>query len=206
MPKTFAAKLPAILILILLIGLPIMLSAQDDPSVEIDWDHYFPYDIYARGDQTIFINLGVIFPTLFFINNEVNNDGWRFMGGTGSLIFNRYLFPRLFIGGELSVMFLPIRDRNTAFIFPVGLRIGTQFFAGQFEFPIAASAGVSWRSYLGERNFNMYLKGSVSALYRATTQWAFGATTSWYFFPEWTSVATVYGNFLDITLTARYHF
>ena len=196
------------LILTLLLILTVQLAAQDSPDVETEWDEY-PYDYYARGDQTFFVNLGVAFPILFVMDGVVNNSGWKTVGGGGTLIFNYYLLPRLYIGGEVGVMFIGAQNDTTAFLIPLGARVGTQFIAGRFEFPIAFTVGVSWRRFQTRGHFGFMLKGSASALFRATAQWAFGLTTSWYFMPEWTrdtGSKNVYGNFLDVTLTARYHF
>ena len=196
-----------VLILILIMGFPILLAAQDEPDVEPEWEEY-SYDFYARGDQVFIVSLGVAFPTVFVIDGNINNSGWKVVGGAGTLIFNYYLSPKFYLGAELSGMFVPTIGGNTAFIIPLGIRAGTQFTAGRFEFPLAGIFGVSLHTFLGEGYFGIFLKASASALFKATTQWAFGITTSWYFMPEWTgdSKTNVYGNFLDLMLTARYHF
>jgi len=195
-------------ILILLFFISALLTAQEDPSFEVDWDD-FSYDIFARGDQTFLINLGMVFPVLFIRDGSNNTEGWRTVGGTGSLIFNYYLSPRLFVGAEAAIMFVSSIGGSTVFMVPVGARIGTQFIVGRFEFPIAATVGVAWQNFLGHGHFGLNFKASGTALFRATNQWAFGLTTSWYFMPQWIRGAShqnVLGNFLDLTLTARYHF
>ena len=194
----------AALIFILLSALTVQLAAQD---VETDWDD-FTYDIYARGDQSFLVNLGVMFPTLFVNDGKINNSGWNPVGGSGSLMFNYYLHPYFFIGGEVGIMFANSIAGNTVFLIPLGIRLGTQFIVWRFEFPIALSFGASWHNFLNEGYFGIYGKMSLSALFRATPQWAFGLTSSWYFMPEWTgdSKKDVMGNFVDLTLSARYHF
>ena len=206
MSRAFAMKLSfGALIFILLMGMPIILAAQDDPDIEIDWDT-FSYDYYSRGDQALFINFGLIFPVLFIQDGSVNNDGFKIFGGAGSLVFNYYLGPKLYVGGEIGATFIPTVGENTLFIFPIGLRVGTQFNVQKFEFPIAATFGFSLRNFVGNGNLDIFFKGSGSVLYRATTQWAFGMTTCWYLLPEWTNNAVILGNLLDFTFTARYHF
>jgi len=203
-----AAKLTAgTLFFILMFCFQTLLQAQDDPSIETDWDNY-SYDIYARGDQTFLISFGVIFPTIFINQGIINNDGWKTLGGTGTLIFNYYLNPKLFIGGEVSGIFIPTIGDGTVFIVPFGARVGTQFIFDRFEFPISATVGGALQSFLNHRYFGLNVKVSGSALFRATNQWAFGLTTGWSFLPQWTGnkYENVLGNFLDINLTARYHF
>jgi hypothetical protein len=195
-------------ILILLLGFSALIAAQEDPSIETDWDD-FSYDIFARGDQTFLVNFGLVFPTVFINQGEnIGTAGWNTVGGTGSLIFNYYLTSYLFVGAEAAVMFISTVGKSTVFMIPIGARIGTQFIYDRFEFPIAATIGVVWQNFLTFSHFGLNFKLSGSALYRATNQWAFGLTTCWYFMPQWTGTPAqnVMGNFMDITLTARYHF
>jgi hypothetical protein len=195
-------------ILILLLGLPVLLTAQDGPDIEVDWDDY-RYDLYSQGDQVLMISVGVIFPTLFINNgNLINHKIEPPVGGVGSLAFHYFLRSRLFIGGEVGGFFCSTLAGNTLYIIPLGFRVGTLFLAGRFEFPLIGTIGVSWHNYLDFGYFGLYFKAGGSVFFRATNHWAFGLTSSWYLFPEWTDNAKfdVYGNFLDLTLSARYHF
>ena len=223
------------ILIILLMWIPILLSAQDEPSEEIDWENY-KYDVYAPGDQSLTISLGVVFPVLFVNNGNIIEKktvekpdggtvsylaGYFVVGGTGSFAYNYYLTPHLYVGGEVGGMFVPTIAEHTLFTIYLGGRVGTQFIAWRFEFPISASLGMTWHTYLDNGHYSMYLKGSVGAFFRATPSWAFGLTTNWFFFPEWTYENTgtpdnvknvrtphkdVYGNFIDLTISARYQF
>jgi len=195
------------IIILLLIFLPVQLFAQSDPDEETDWENY-QYDYYAPGDQTFQISLGVAVPTVYLDYQRkpmVNNAP---VGGVGSLIFNYYIKPKLYVGGELSGMFVPTKGGNTMFVIPLGPRIGTQFIVGRFEFPIAASIGMAWQTFLSHRYFGMYMKGGGGALVRAKNNWAFGLSTNLYWFPQWTKEKEKNADalFLDITFSARYHF
>jgi len=198
------------LLFLLLLGFPALLCAQnnDDPQVETDWDDY-KYELFARGDQTFIISLGLVFP-LFAFNNEgtIPQGIDPPVGGTGSLGFNYYLNSKLYIGGEIAGMFLSTIGGSTLYMIPLGFKIGTQLVLGRFEFPVSAVLGVTWHTYLDLGYFGFYAKASVCALFRATKDWAFGITSSYYFFPEWTGnpKEDAYGNFLDLNLTARYQY
>ena len=197
-----------ILILILFAGLPLLLAAQEDNEPEIDWEN-IPYDLFARGDRTLLISLGVAFPTVFLSNGKtIEHQIDPPVGGTGSLAINYFIMPKLTVGGELGGMFLPTLAGNTLYMIYLGGRVGTQFVAGRFEFPVGISAGMAWQTYLDLGYFGVYLRATGSAFFRATVNWAFGLTSSWFMFPEWTSDTkkNVYGNFVDFTLSARYHF
>ena len=198
---------------VLFIGITSLIYAQnqnEEPSEDIDWDN-IQYDAYASGDQALTISLGVVFPALFVYDGVVHPKSNNFdppVGGTGSFTFNYYLFPYLFVGGEIGGMFLPTLAKNTMYVIYLGGRVGTQFIAWRFEFPISASFGMSWQTYLDEGHYTMYLRGSVAAFFRATPSWAFGLTSSWFFIPQWTGNRATdgYGNFVDLTLSAKYQF
>ena len=198
-----------IIIILLFLSLPAFVFAQaDDPSGETDWDSY-QVELYSPGDQTFMISLGVMFPLAFINNGEVvNNNIEPPIGGTGSLIYNYFLTSKFFIGGEISGMFLPTIREYTLYVIPLGFRFGTQFIAGRFEFPIAASVGMAWHTYIDKGYYGLYLKGGGSAFFRATAGWAFGISTYYYWLPQWTDNKSenVDGHFLDLTLSARYHF
>ena len=197
------------IILLLLICFPVLLAAQEDDD---GWDFYD--DGFSRGDQTFIITLGTVFPTIF--RNQGNTIPHKIkppIGGTGSLAYNYYLTPHFFLGAEASGMFLPTLAKNTVFIIPLGIRGGYQFNFRRFEFPINLTFGMVWHRYLNYRYYGIYLKGGASAFFRATYSWSFGINSNWYWFPEWTKEdgvrskpKDVYGNFIDVTLSARYHF
>lgn len=199
---------PAV-ILILLIAFPAMIAAQDsdDPAIEIEWD--ITSDLYGFGDQIFIISLGVVLPTVFISNGDVIDHKFTPpVGGTGSLSYNFYLNSRFFVGAELSGFFIHTLRGNTLFVIPLGLRAGTQFIIGRFEFPIALTVGMCWHNYLTYSYYGFYLKGGVGAYFRATNDWSFGLAADWSWFPEWTNDPrqNVDGNFAGLLLTARYHF
>ncbi|MCL2721927.1 MAG: hypothetical protein FWD47_11395 [Treponema sp.] len=197
-------KAGIIIILALIMCLPV-LSAQDGnaPSIETDWDD-FHYDLYAPGDQTFIISLGITTP-MAFIGGDKSKISPS-IGGAGSLIFNYYLTSKIFIGAEATGLFLSTVGNNTLFVIPVGARIGTQFIWGNFEFPVACALGISWRRYLNFGYVGLYTKVTGSAFYRLTNGWSFGLTSNLYWLPEFRAENSVNGIFMDFTLSARYHF
>lgn len=196
--------------LILLLGLTFFLHAQDDndPSIETDWDDYST-DLYTRGDQTFTISLGVGFPTFFVRDGEIiENKIDPPVGGTGALNYNYYFGSRFFTGGDLSLLFLPTIANNTVFITSLGLKTGTQFIIGRFEFPLSMTLGMTIQTYLDLGYFGMYMKAGAAALFRVSHEWSFGLTSNWCWFPQWTGdkATSVDGHFVDLVISARYHF
>jgi hypothetical protein len=109
------------------------------------------------------------------------------------------------MGGELGLMFIGTRGENTLLMVPMGGRIGYQFILGRFEFPLSFMIGGVPQQYLELNYFGLFLKGDASVFWRFNPSWSFGLTTAWWFVPQWSS-HTVVGNFIELTLAARYHF
>jgi hypothetical protein len=199
------------LLLLLMMSLSLLAAQEDgDPAVEPDWeDDYYKDDLYGFGDQTFGMSLGVVFPTLLINNGRSINPNFSPpVGGTGSLAYNYYLNAHFFVGAELAGMFISTLRGNTLFLIPLGIRAGYQFNIWRLEFPISAAIGMAWHRYLSMGYYGMYLRGGFSAFFRVTNQWSFGLSSNWFWFPEWTDDRSknAYGNFVDLTLSARYHF
>jgi hypothetical protein len=196
--------------LILFIGLSAALFAQEDsePSVEPDWEDYVA-DIYTRGDQTFSISLGVGFP-IAFINdgNEIKHNIVPAVGGTGNINYLYYLGPNLFVGGDLSLLFLPTIGKNTVYITSLGAKIGTQLLLGKFEFPFSVTLGPTFQTYLDFGYIGFFMKGGVNAFFRPIHDWSFGFASNFCWYPQWTNEPkkNVDGLFVDLSIIARYHF
>jgi len=186
---------------------------DDFPEIYIDWIAFEPI-LYTRGDRTFNISVGVIFPTVFYYANPVEGGGQSHnlsMGGTGTLAFNYFLNSHVFIGGELSGMFAPTIERNMLTMIPFGMRLGYQFLFRRFEFPVSVMVGGVNQMRLDQRYFGIIVKPSAAAFWRFNEDWSFGLNASWWFVPQRGDDTVgqrraVFGNFLAVTFTARYHF
>jgi hypothetical protein len=203
---------------LLLLCLPVMLFAQEDsdPSVEPDWDIY-NIDTYSAGDKTFNISIGTVFPVVFVREREIIEHNFSPpVGGASSLSYNFFLNSRIFVGGEVSGMFIPTLSKNTTYIIPLGVKAGYQLYLWRFEFPLSISLGMCWHRYLDLGYFGFFMKGGGAIYYRFNSDWSFGLNANWCFLPEWTKdkknkdIRTrekdVYGNIVELTLSARYHF
>ncbi|MCL2196987.1 MAG: hypothetical protein FWB77_05170 [Treponema sp.] len=197
------------LLLILFLGLPFMLFAQEDNDPSIDeWDNYTA-ELYTMGDQVFCISLGVGFPLGFWNNGQkADNNIDPAVGGTGMLSYHYYFNSLLFVGGDIGLLFLPTVAGNVIYLTSFGFKAGTQLVFGRFEFPVFATIGMTIQQYLDFGYFGMYLRAGASAFFRATHEWSFGLTSTWSWFPQWTDnkAKNMDGHFIDIMLTARYHF
>jgi hypothetical protein len=200
------------LLLLLLMMLPFTAAAQNEGPGEIptgpDWAGE-DTGLYMAGDKIFSMNLGVLFPVLFLDNQGKSYEGNINPGGTGSLAFFYFLSPRWFIGGEIQGMFASTLGENMIYIIPMGIRGGYQFNIGRFEFPLSLMIGMDPMT-LGDYNYlGFFLKPEVSAYWRLNASWSFGLNTSWWFAPQWPKDQpdmNRYANFMELTLSARYHF
>ncbi|MDR2619317.1 MAG: hypothetical protein LBC62_10645 [Treponema sp.] len=200
-----------LLLIVFFAGMAIPLAAQEEeepgsPPIESDWDSFTP-DLYARGDKSFIITLGLLIPTVFAGDGMEGSSHNIKLGGTGSLAFNYFLNAHWFVGGELGGMFASTRGKNMLFIVPFGVRAGYQFVVSRFEFPITLMIGAAPQKYLDKGYFGLIIKPGASAFFRFNPDWSFGLNANWWMLPEWPkNRKNVVGNFLEITLSARYHF
>jgi len=198
------------IILLLLMGLSPLFAQEgsDDPSIEIDWDDYTS-DLYARGDQTITISIGTVFPTVFLNNgNVIDHNFTPPVGGTGSITYCYFLNSNFFIGAEFGGLFLFTKAENAYFNPQLGAKAGYQFNIWKLEFPISVTLGMAWHKYLDYGYYGLYMKGGAAAFFRAIPEWSFGLSVDWGWLPQWTSdpAKNTDGNIIDLMISARYHF
>jgi hypothetical protein len=204
-------KAGAFFLLLLMAFFTPLLNAQEEEPGDFDPDMgeiYMP-EQYTRGDQIFSITLGFVFPVAFFNNGEkIDHNFEPPIGGIGALGYNFFLTPNIFVGAEISGMFLSTLGQNTAFFIPIGARVGYQFIVWRFEIPLSLTAGVAWHRYLNQGYFGMYLKAGGAVFYRFNADWSFGINANWCWLPEWTNEPekNVDGHIAEVTLSVRYHF
>jgi len=207
MPRTWS-----IFLIVFLIFCGLSLYAQeggyqeedpDDSIPEEEWDEIIIAE-YSPGDRNFVVSLGTVIP-LFFTGIDNNQHGLS-IGWYGSLAFNYFITPRIFFGGELSGMFISTRGGNMLYIVPIGARVGYQYSYKRFEFPVSIMIGVAPQKYLEKGYFGPIVKPGASAFWRYNPEWSFGINGVWWFVPQWPKNGNnTYGNFFELTLSARYH-
>jgi hypothetical protein len=169
----------------------------DELPIDSDWPDKLP-DLYSRGDKIFGISVGPLFSLL-------ENVGP--VGGTLSLSYTYFLDSHLYVGGELQGMFTPTKGENILYIVPVGGRVGYQFLLGRFEIPLALTLGFAVQKYLEMDYFGFFMKPAASFFWRFNPDWSFGLNAAWWWVPQWPKHGRdEYGNFIEVSLSARYHF
>jgi hypothetical protein len=180
-------------------------DADEDIPIE-EWDVGTP-SLYSSGEQNFSFSVGVVQP--MFFNGEDGRAAKNVNTGYSLLIaYNYYLAPHFFLGGEISGMFATTLGENMLYIVPFGLRVGYEFVFNRFELPVSLMFGAATQKYLETDYFGFFLKPTVSFFFRFNPDWSFGLNTAWWIVPEWTSESRkdMTGHFLEITLSAKYHF
>ncbi|AEF86102.1 conserved hypothetical protein [Treponema primitia ZAS-2] len=177
-------------------------EGDNELPLESDWSGVAP-ELYSRGDKTFTITLGTILPLFFAgVTGNANNVG---VGGAGSLSYNYFFTSHIFFGGELGGMFAPTISEGTLFLVPIGLRVGYQFIVWRFEFPLSLMVGFAPEKYQDYDYFGFFMKPQASVFWRFNPDWSFGINAAYWWVPQWAD-KTSYGNFLELTVSARYHF
>ena len=179
-------------------------ETDEEPSMGSDWNGFIG-EPYSRGDKTFTIILGVLIPT-YFSGVENNQHGIK-LGGVGSLAFNYFVSPRVFLGAEISGSFSATRGGNMLYLVPFGIRGGYQFWFGRFEVPISIFLGAAPQKYLEKGYFGPIAKPGASLFWRYNPEWSFGLNGNWWILPQWPKNGyNAIGNFLELTLAVRYNF
>ncbi|MDR3337046.1 MAG: hypothetical protein LBT16_07565 [Treponema sp.] len=187
----------------------------DGIPVEDDWIGP-PQGLYAAGDKAFVLSLGALFPVLFFNNaNEVYAPNYPVgnihIGGTGSLGFLYFISPAIFLGAEVQGSMNSTLAQNMFYMVPIGVKAGYQFLLSRFEFPLSLLVGMMPQAYSNNVGyFGLVLKPEASFYFRFNNDWSFGLNGAWWWVPQWPktegSEHNRYANFLELSLTVRFHF
>jgi len=214
MKLRFTRRVLSFLLLFLLAGL-IPLAAQEenpdttqpgDENPAIQWDTYVP-DLYRAGDMIFGISAGLMVPTVFTGTGMDGNSSNINLGGMLVLSYSYFFSPHWFFGGELQGMFAGTGGGNMIYMALFGPHLGYQFVLGRFEFPVQIMTGAAPQKYLEKGYFGWVIKPGISGFYRYDADWSFGVNVQWWMLPQWPKNGRdVFGNFLEISISARYHF
>ncbi|MBI9099823.1 MAG: hypothetical protein JEY91_15190 [Spirochaetaceae bacterium] len=171
-------------------------------------------DLYTLGDQCFSINAGLFIP-LFFMDFSPEDGSSAVastnltLGGTGSLAYEAYLSNHIKLGLEIGGMFAYSPNMNPFFMVPITAKFGYEFHFGQFSLPIYIGTGINIITYKDLTNVQFLMKPGISLYYNYNSNWSFGGNLVWWVAPEIipsSSSQNRVGNFLDVTISAQYHF
>ena len=181
---------------------------EEDATIDIEY--------HSMGDQIFSINAGLFFP-LFFQNpspgsgEDAISSTNLSLGGTGHLYYGAYLNNNVILGMEIGAMFARSPNRNNFYMVPIMFR-GTyefQFKNNLFTVPVHLGAGISMTSYLDDFHVDMIFKPGAGFFWNQSSDWSFGTNLTYWWVPQIYPSDPDYnrlGNFMDMSLSAVYHF
>ncbi len=173
----------------------------------------------SLGDQSLAITVGIFIPLFTILLDDFPNTSYKagtyppnmYAGGAGSLTYSIYLSPNWKIGLQVSGSFSQDINENFTYMVPISLKGSYEFHPwGRVTIPIFLNAGISLTSWKDD-NFlvDIYLRPGVGIYFDWSYEWSFGLDVGYVFVPQLGSENAnerSIGNFMDITLTAEYHF
>ena len=169
---------------------------------------------YSQGSQTFSINLGLLVPLFILFPNQsdvfVPFGDQLSLGGSGSLEWATFLNNRWSLGVGLAGTFATTLSKNTHSLIPITANLTYNFIFNSFEVPVIFGAGVVVNQVDSQIYFGSIAKIGTGFFWNKSAQWSFGLRTQYWIVPEIyfgsQSDRTAYGNFMDIGLSAKFHF
>jgi hypothetical protein len=197
----------------LLASLSAPLFAADEPAGKTEDNPGAQVSQYNLGDQTLSINAGLYVP-LFLLPSWtplLNDNGTSHLslGVAGSLCWAAYVTPDIRLGGEVGGSFCVSPNDNSLLMLPVMAKASYVFTLYPIEIPVSFAVGMNLVKYTDLYNIDLLLRPGVSAYWIYNSTWSFGLNLNYWFDMQFdTADATNnrVGNFLEISLSALYHY
>ena len=169
---------------------------------------------YSTGSQTFSINAGLLIPLFMVFPNQtpayVPFGSQLSSGGSGSLEWATFLNNRWSLGVGLAGTFSSTPQKNSYSFIPITANLTYNFLFNSFEIPLIAGLGIAVNKVDTQVYFGSIAKIGTGFFWNMDAQWSFGLKSQYWIVPEiyFDSQAdnTALGNFLDINLSAKFHF
>lgn len=175
----------------------------------------FAFDQRVLGDRVLNINLGTNLP-LFFQDLSGNTSPANLsLGGLLGLDLEFYLNNNVRIGGTLRGTFSGTPNANLLFLVPILFRGTYEFKLWPFSFPVTLGAGINFSAFKEALQVDFAAQIGGAAYYNVSSQWGFGLNVFYLWVPQIYGASSSYtikesdsrfGNFLEISLGASFHF
>jgi len=197
---------------------------QERPKEQEPPDEGYPesegfIEPYGLGSQTFSINAGLFFPLFFYFPGADSRPelstfepawGQLSLGGMGSLSWGSYLTPRFALGAKLAGSFSFSPQGYVNSLIPFTMWAEYLFRSGSFEFPVSLEGGMVINRVQDQVYLGPIVKPGISGYYNVNAEWGLGLSLDYWWVPEIyfgdKADATSFGNFLELSFSARYHF
>ena len=207
MMKDLKTKIIILLTFLVFISGPLFAASDDDD----DYDTY--QETFSLGDQMFFINGGVFIPLFFFDRSLDVKDTNLTLGGTGSLCWQVFLTNHLSVGAELGGMFALSPNKRVLYMIPLMLKATYWIRFYPFEIPLSLGLGGNLSILEEAAHIDFIAKPGIGFYWNFNEEWAFGANATYWFVPQMYSGSgkvpsdnSMFGNFMDVTLSVLFRF
>lgn len=206
----FTRVIGAVTVILFCSAFTVLAQSNDEP------DEFTPitegFTEYSLGDQMLAINLGLMIPLYF----NWGPDGFArtnlSVGGVGSLEWGSFINNNVAFGAELGGTFMFTPNGRALFMVPITGKVSYFFRPYPFEIPVFIGAGLNISRIDDQTKFDPILKPGASFYWAYNPEWSFGLNAVWWWVPQFyrgpkpPSGDTRVGNFLELSLSALYHF
>ncbi len=197
--------LPVVIVLLLALAGP--LFAAESPSGQPSQ--------YSLGDQTLSINAGMFVPlfllpggTVLLAPSSPGGPPHLTLGAVGSLNWAAYLGPQVRLGLDVAGNFTVSPNGNSLLMLPFIVKGSWVFTVYPFEIPVSLGVGMNIVKYVDKSTIDLLVRPGISGMWIFNASWSFGLNLNWWFDMQFASnpADSRIGNFLEVTLSALYHF
>ena len=153
-----------------------------------------------------------MFVPLFLLPGPVSlltgNPPHLSLGVVGSLAWAAYVAPQVRLGMDIAGDFTLSPNGNSLLMLPFVAKASYIFTAYPFEVPVTLGVGMNIVKYVDKSTIDLLLRPGVSGYWIFNSSWSFGLNLNWWFDMKFAPNPTQsrIGNFLEISLSALYHF
>ena len=210
-------KLSLIVISLLLLNFG-FLGAQEEPPEDDPFTPQSRINQRSLGDKYFAISAGVIIPlfTVLLNDNSATGDSAGVVdtqlsvGGMGTLAFGVYLSPNIKVGLQLGGTFKWDINRNLLYMIPITVKGSYEFHPfSRMTIPLHLALGINMTSWKEQFVVDPLIRPGFGVYFDWNVEWSFGMDFTYWFVPQLNSTDERFNsiaNFMDITLTAEYHF
>ncbi len=129
-------------------------------------------------------------------------------GAAGSLSWAAYVAPQIRVGMDVSGSFTLSPNANVLLMLPFVAKASYIFTFYPFELPVSLGVGANIVKYTSLSTIDLLLRPGASLYWIYNSSWSFGANLNYWFDMQFNTdpTKTRYGSFLEISLSALYHF
>ena len=164
---------------------------------------------YSLGDQTLSINAGTFIPLFLFGGNPQVGNMNLSVGGVGTIDWAAYLSPHWRIGASLGGTFTFDPNYTLLLMVPIVAKISYLIDFYPWEVPLTFGAGMNIIKYSADSTIDLLLKPGTGILWTYNSSWSFGLNLNWWWDMQFSGAARngfTAGNFLEVSLSAFYHY